>query len=312
MRCIMRHGDRSYGGLLSLRHVAGIGRPVAIGDFKPTHLEDWVGQQLLGFLRRHVCIGAKALAQRADGRELSAQTADEVRYSEADGLYYAVYPDMTSVASAVLFLTDLEEYYAVSDAGDPVFKSFVAVFPEERVRTQEEFEIQYWRFAQLLSDISLLTHPWPDAIPSDPAERHFELCLAGRPVFSTTLNPQNPRLARQFSYLAWVMNQKSQFDMLRARETFERWQRNIRADDAKVDPSGQPNPILVDHGDGSAAMQLAGSFRGHCDFHVRSGSGRVAAGERLLQLANVESAPDDVLRLLKSRYPACSKGGADT
>ncbi|CAN0533558.1 unnamed protein product, partial [Scytosiphon promiscuus] len=54
-------------------------------------------------------------------------------------------------------------------------------------------------------------------------------------------------------------NQLRQFEKLREEGKFENWQNTIRKHDSKLDPSGSSNPILVDHGYGSAANQLAGS-----------------------------------------------------
>lgn len=293
--------DRQYGGLIIVEHRQGILKAKSVDGFQLNPLEDWVGQNLLGFLRRHVCVGAKALAG------LSEEHRGEDRPPH-EGLHYAVYPDMTTVASAIMFLTDLEGYYERSDQIHDLMKSFVSIFPNEPITSQDDFATKYWRFAQILSDLSMLTHKWDEAVGNNPAEPNFELSLAGRAVFTTTLNPQSPRVARKFSYPAWVMNQTRQFELLRAQGHFENWKAAIRKADMAVDPSGKPNPILQDHGYGSSAMQLAGSTIDPCPLEVRRTPDEiVAAGSALLSRAKEEHTPDSILDELKRRIQRASR-----
>jgi len=297
MRCTFE--DAEYGGVMAMRHRHGVIRAVGLTDFAPTALENWVGQGLLGFMRRHVCIGAKALAGLSDDAD---RAVDPENPPAPSGLHFSVYPDMGSVASAVMVLTDLEDYYAHSDRLDPVKKTLALVFPSELVASQAEFAPRYWRFAQILSDLSCLTHPWDSAASPDPAAPTFELSLAGRAVFTTTLHPASPRIARRFMYPTWVMNQTRQFDALRAAGQFSRWQDQIRAADAAVDPSGVANPVLTDHGQASAAGQLAGSSVEGLTFSAPAGASDAhARGLAALEQAHREGAPRSVLDTISAR-----------
>ena len=291
---------RGYGGLIVLEHRAGAVSPTAVDGFALTPVEKFVGTSLLGFLRGHPCIGARSLAGKAERRS-DAQTG---QWEPAhQGLHYAVYPDMHSVQSALMFLTDFEHYGTRSDPIDPILKTLAAVFIAYVPETQAEFSEAYWKFAQLLSDISALTHDWPVGIGSDPRDQNFELCLAGRPVFTTTLNLASPRLARRY-FPTWVMNQTAQFDALRADGSFKRWQDSIRKSDAASDPSGTSNPILENHGEASAAPQLAGSPPAELTFSVPDKTQIVARGEALLQRAVSEGAHASAVRELKRRIDA--------
>lgn len=198
----------------------------------------------LAFVRGHPCIGARSVGP-------------------ASKLFVALYPDMSTVETAVEFVTDFGDYLAVSDhQQDDVIKTMAAMFIT-RPRTQDAFAEEYWRFAQICHDID--PSSWDPTVSADPNDPTFELSLAGRAVFTTTLNPGSPRNARRFSFPTWVMNQTRQFDALRNKERrgfeneFDRWQTTIRKRDSETDPSGEPNPVLVNHGEGSAFGQLAGS-----------------------------------------------------
>ena len=282
---------REFGGVLILDHAGGLANPRHISGDEPTTLENWLGQLLIGFARRHVCIGARSVSGKAD-----------VASATAGPMYFGVYPDMASVGAAMMFLDDLEQYYALSDPQDDIVKTFVAVFPASEVTSQTDFALQYWRFAQHLVDISAQTFPWDLTCSSDPTAQNFELSLAGRAVFTTTLNPHSPRTARRFTYPAWVMNQTQQFNSLRAKGDFQKWQTRIRAADAKLDPSRQSNPILTDHGYSSAAAQLPGSDVSPCPLRVPQSPEEIrVAGQRLLQLARQEQLRGAALVELKSR-----------
>lgn len=297
------HDDdpRAFGGLFRIHHTRGVARATALDGGRASPFEVWTGQKLLGFMQGHPCIGARSLAGKAE------DTRDAAGSGRApyEGLLFSSYADMSSVASAIAFIDDLENYYRVSDSIDAVLKTFVAVFPRVDISGQTEFAEHYWAFAQLLCDVSSLTHGWDANASSDPLDDSFELSLAGRAVFTTTLNPHSNRIARRFHYPAWVMNQTRQFDALREAGDFDRWKASIRAKDAAIDPSGQPNPILDDHGAASSAPQLAGSALDPCPLVVPKSMQEVrAAGERLLRRSQQEGASRSITEDLCRRIEA--------
>lgn len=295
MRIRLHLGDKDFGGLLVLEHRRGIIKSKRLDGAKPTDLEKFIGQYLLGFLFQHPCIGARALANKSEMKD------DQIIPHQ--GLHYAVYPDMRSVSSAIMFLTDLENYYTRSDDIDPIIKTFAAIFVATDILSQEDFANKYWSFVQTVSDISSLTHDFGPI--TDVQAEDFELYLAGRAVFTTTLNSQSPRSARRFSYSTWVMNQTRQFDELRENGLFENWKTSIRKHDAGVDPSGVPNPILADHGTASAIGQLAGSMPQDFHFVVRKDRrDAIGACEWLLKRAEQENAPPAVIDELRARIRA--------
>ena len=77
---------------------------------------------------------------------------------------------------------------------------------------------------------------------------------------------------------------------------FTKWQQRIRDLDSKFDPSGQPNPILTDHGQASSAGQLAGSSMADMKFQYRATQiERDTAKNAVLELAKREGCPADIM-----------------
>lgn len=247
-----------------------------IDGTKVGHREKLIARTFAEFCLSHPCQGARLAIAKG-------------------GVYLSVLRDMSSVESAFDFLTDLREYYKVSDSLVPTEKSFAVAFYAEPVSTQHDFAEKYWKFVQTLHDIDCQRCDWDASVSSDWRDAKFELSLAGRAVFTTTLNPQNPRFARKFIYPIWVINQLSQFNHLRETGMFTKWQQRIRDLDSKFDPSGQPNPILTDHGQASSAGQLAGSSLAEMTFEYRATQAeRTAAKSAVLAVAKAEGCPDDI------------------
>ena len=213
----------------------------------------------------------------------------------------SVIRDMSSVESAFSVMSDWDSYLNISDELDPVIKTCVFVF-QEPVATQDEFCGKFWKFIQTLHDVDCQFYDWDQAVSSAINDDRFEFSLCGRAVFTTTLNPANPRYARKFAFPAWVMNQTRQFDYLRSTGQFARWQQKIRAADSKFDPSGQFNPILVDHGNQSAAFQLAGSAPKEFFFKANiNEEDKKAARSRIIEQANREGTSSDILEAIMNR-----------
>jgi FPC/CPF motif-containing protein YcgG len=241
---------------------------------------------LLTKIRRHPCIGARSVAP-------------------AGRLFVALYADMNRVETAFEFLKDYALYLRLTDPEDErVIKTMAAMFtflPAD----QNDFAEAYWRFAQLCHDID--PAEWDPSVGSDPTDENFELSFCGRAVFTTTLNPKSPRRARTFNP-TWVMNQIAQFEVLRSTPNkrvgnqFEHWKNTIRRNDADYDPSGKPNPLLADHGHGSAFEQLAGSAPLKASFRPnKTDEERKRALERRIQQARNEAAPNDVIDALQAQ-----------
>lgn len=202
----------------------------------PSRLEQMVLRPLAEWLGAHPCIGARKIGHTRT--------------------FYSCIPgELTTISSALIFLQCLDEYFALTDSGDPIEKSLLVLF-HDPIASPHEFFKKFWSFAQTAHDIDSLTHQWDPLVSSDIADDSFELSFRARAVFPTTFHPCHERTARRLMYPGWAHNQSSQFRALREIEQFEKWQKSIRQADASTDPSGTHNPLLADTGTVSAATQI--------------------------------------------------------
>jgi FPC/CPF motif-containing protein YcgG len=248
-------------------------------------LEKLIAGLFRGFAQNHPCIGARSVFVNGN-------------------MFFAILPDMRSTETALRVVELVEEYIHISDPIDDHVKTLAIVFFDTS-GTQEEFAEKYWRFVQKVHDVDCILNEWDSSVSSDPTDSSFEFSIAGRAIFTTTLNPASARVARRFAYPVWVCNQTRQFNRLRELGLFAKWQDQIRAADAAVDPSGMPNPILTDHGYGTAAQQLAGSNVEPCPLVVRKSqeARAVVAATSIadMQLSNTPSETIDRFRIRVKR-----------
>ena len=82
MKVVLNGSDgRAFGGLTRVRHTGGLVRVEHVSGGRSTDLEQWVGSILMGFMRRHVCIGARSLAGKAE--ESARQDQQDARAATA-------------------------------------------------------------------------------------------------------------------------------------------------------------------------------------------------------------------------------------
>lgn len=269
--------DRFPGGLI---RVKPDGTGERLDGVRPSHLEKFCASLFKGLTQRHPCIGSRTVSQNGN-------------------LFIAVYQKMEGVDVARKVLRDLSAYYLVADTIDNVAKT-LGLFFIISVESPLDFAEKYWRFVQTLHNLDMLLNGYDNTVSSDPSERDFELSLAGRALFTTTLNPAHPRVARRGPYPIWVCNQKSQFDQLRAEGRFEAWHKSISDADAQTDPSGVSNPMLANHGYASAADQLAGHSIQPVPFTPRVTPDAIREGyEHLLQQAERENSGPELINFVR-------------
>ncbi|MFC6904971.1 YqcI/YcgG family protein [Halalkalicoccus tibetensis] len=110
--------------------------------------------------------------------------AESVR--DGDPLYTAV-PSMTDKDALLELGGTLAEYLDVyEDHNDQA--SLVAFFrPPERELSEREYHEALWHVLQFLHVHD--PEPWPEDIPTDPDDPHWEFCFAGEPMFPTCRAP---------------------------------------------------------------------------------------------------------------------------
>lgn len=150
-----------------------------------------------------------------------------------------------------------------------LFSSVAIIFRHVRNLSEEAFESALWDRLQSLHDKdSWLGYDYDQRVESDPDSPHFAFSLGGSGFFVVGLHPGASRKARRFSHPAIVFNLHDQFERLRSDGQYQRLRSKILQRDRAY--SGSINPMLVTHGEGSAAPQYSGRKVGaawRCPFH---------------------------------------------
>lgn len=162
-------------------------------------------------------------------------------------------------------LMDWAEAYRDDRQG---LRSFAVVFRGPADLSEEEFEAAMWSRLQSMADKdSWLGQRYDASVSRDPADPHFALSFGGEAFFVVGLHPNASRPARRFSQPALVFNLHDQFVRLREEGRYQRMREVILARDEEL--AGTVNPMLAEHGKGSAARQYSGRSVGddwNCPF----------------------------------------------
>jgi len=151
-------------------------------------------------------------------------------------------------------LIDWSDSYGKDDLG---FRSLAVLFRDTPQLTEAAFEKALWDRIQSLSDKdNWRGQPYDDAVSPDPSDPHFGLSFGGQAYFVVGMHPGASRPARRSDMPAMVFNLHDQFEQLRADGRYERMRETILDRDRKL--AGSINPMLVRHGEKSAAAQYSG------------------------------------------------------
>lgn len=168
--------------------------------------------------------------------------------------------------TAVKLLKELQDYVAGYNFSDNKFKTFIAVFPEEQIVSEIEFENLMWRQLQFLHEKD--PTPWDPTVDSEPENNNFSFSIAGRAFYIVGMHPKSSRQARRAPYTALVFNLHWQFEKLREMGVYHKVRDKIRQRDEEL--QGNINPVLEDFGESSEARQYSGRNVGEkwkCPFH---------------------------------------------
>ncbi|WP_405198434.1 guanitoxin biosynthesis heme-dependent pre-guanitoxin N-hydroxylase GntA [Christiangramia sp. LLG6405-1] len=163
-------------------------------------------------------------------------------------------------------LKDLKNYIAEYDFETNDFKSFIAVFPESNIATEDEFERLLWKQLEEIEKID--TKDWDPSVTKDPEHDNFSFSIAGRSFYIVGMHPNSSRQARRSPYPSIAFNLHVQFEKLREMGAYEKVRDKIRARDKEL--QGSMNPMLEDFGSSSEAKQYSGKATEDdwvCPFH---------------------------------------------
>ncbi len=175
------------------------------------------------------------------------------------------YSEMNRVNNSIELLKDLTAYIERSNKVWPEITSFIAVFEDEQIDTELEFEIKLWGQLSMLVELDEL--PWNIEVERDQESSNFGMSVAGEAFFIVGLHPKSSRAARQAPYTAMVFNLHSQFDKLRTDGVFHKVRDTIRQRDKAK--NGSINPMMSDFGESTEALQYSGrkNESGKCPFN---------------------------------------------
>ncbi len=179
-----------------------------------------------------------------------------------------LYEGFGSKTAAQKILDDLEKYIANYNFADNKFKTFIAVFPNNSVVSEIEFENLLWRQLQFIHEKD--TVEWDPRVSNDPNSSNFSFSIGGRAFYVVGMHPESSRMARQAPYTTMVFNLHWQFEKLREMGAYHKVRDKIRERDTAL--QGNINPVLEDFGESSEAKQYSGRNIGEawkCPFHSK-------------------------------------------
>ncbi len=178
------------------------------------------------------------------------------------------YEKMGSDESSKALLEDLKHYIDTYDFEASDYRSFLAVFPQEAIDSEELFEEKLW--TQLHTLHLLDDREWDNVVSNDPENAKFSFSVAGKSFYIVGMHPKSSRIARRSPYPTLVFNFHLQFEQLKEREVFHEVRDKIRARDKEL--QGSINPVVSDFGEISEARQYSGrnvEEEWKCPFHPK-------------------------------------------
>lgn len=145
--------------------------------------------------------------------------------------------------------------------------SFLAMFRQPVITSENEFEALLWRQLQQLHD-QQPDVAWDTRVSSDASAKEFCFSFDGEGIFVVGMHPRSSRLSRVFPFPTLVFNLYQQFEALKRDGVYESMKATNRQRDLKF--QGSINPMLTRFGEDSEAVQYSGRDVGsqwQCPFH---------------------------------------------
>ena len=164
------------------------------------------------------------------------------------------YNGLGSQTAAKNILEDLKNYLEGYDFSTNEFFSFIAVFEDESHYSEIEFEELLWKQLQNIHNIDHKN--WDSTVSKNPKNKSFSFSILGTAFYIVGMHPNSSRNARRSPRPTLVLNLHRQFEKLRQMRVYDRIRDTIRKRD--VQKNGSMNPMLVDFGNRSEALQYSG------------------------------------------------------
>lgn len=220
---------------------------------------------------------------REDRARRNERAFDKVKTFIGDGPYPCVaaqaalnqesirlgtYGELGEADSTAGLARDLFTFTSELTTSQSDFLSFLALFASPVDMNEPCFEQLLWRQLAQLHRLDRRHHDWNPDVSSDTQDPNFAFSFAGRAFYVIGMHPQSSRLARRFERPMLVFNAHSQFQSLRADETYDTMKQVVRERDREL--QGSINPMLQDFGEASEARQYSGravDSEWQCPFH---------------------------------------------
>jgi len=184
---------------------------------------------------------------------------------------FGLYDDLAGRAAAAGLARDLFTFVEQQRSSGGAFSTYLASFRLPQACDEEEFEALLWGMLQRLHDLDAAHHAWDPTVAANPGDPNFSFSFASMALFVVGLHAGSSRAARRFGWPTLVFNPHRQFEELRGRGEFKRFQQIIRRGEQEL--QGDINPMLADHGFRSEAVQYSGrrvDDTWTCPFHHTS------------------------------------------
>jgi FPC/CPF motif-containing protein YcgG len=221
---------------------------------RPSTLTSFVhdGVRALVLNDQFTCVGGKSALRRGAYR-------------------FGLYPELGTRAAAAGLAHDLFTFVDELPSFNEPFTSYLASFIGPQSPDEAAFEERLWTTLQELHDLDAQHHEWDPTVSADPADPDFSFSFGGVAFFVIGLHAASSRVTRRFAWPTLVFNPHRQFDQLRQKGEFTRFQEIIRRGEQSL--QGEINPMLADHGTRSEAVQYSGrrvEAGWTCPFHART------------------------------------------
>ena len=164
------------------------------------------------------------------------------------------YSNFGSVLSARKILKDLRDYLSTLEVMGDGYYSFIAVFDDDLILNEFQFEVLLWEQLQKIHDID--DSSWDSDVSNEPKDKAFSFSILGQAFYIVGMHPNSSRAARKSPKITLIFNLHSQFERLKEKKVYNRVKKIIRERD-KV-KNGSVNPMMLDFGEKSEASQYSG------------------------------------------------------
>lgn len=155
---------------------------------------------------------------------------------------FHLYDDLRNPEGVARLGADLAAFSLTRPSLPGRFATFVASFLAPVVPDGTAWDELIWRTLQRLHGMD--EAPWDPSVSSDPSDPDFLFSFAGEGYVVVGLHPAASRYARRFAYPTLVFNAHAQFQELRDRGEFERFQSSIQKRDIRLQGSVNPKDTV--------------------------------------------------------------------